>query len=185
MWADGIAYTLGREGESTDPVAAATAYFQVADAYGSSPFASLAMAQVIRMENDGIPDDVRIRAARRIIADYPRELVVDTAAALLYEKHPAQVPADEMAGAAGVAALGGDPARRPLWRMIEAQLRADQHRDADALAAAKDARASGKALQEELRVRGVDVDGNLIRFKPQIDAAVGAAEALIQKLETR
>jgi hypothetical protein len=180
MWSDGIAFSLGREMESSDPTDAVAAYFRVADAYAASPFAPLALTQIVRMEN-GVPDEVRLRAARRVLAEYPREPVVDSAGSLLYDKYPGQVKADEMAGAASIAAKAGAAARRPLWLMIVADIRSEQHRNADAIAAAREARTVGQALQAEL-AGGGDVDGTAVRFKSQIDAAVGQADALLRKL---
>lgn len=181
IWADGIAFALGREHESVDPPAAVEAYQHVADAYGSSPFASRALGQIVRME--AAPSEARLRAARRLVAEYPREADVDAAVVYLQEHYPGEVTADEMAAAAATAAEGGSPFRRPLWLMVAAEIRAGQNDVNGARDLARKAREAGMALRDSERRSAEGVpDAGINRYRAEIDAAIRDASALLQRL---
>lgn len=182
IWADGIAYSLGREHEGQDGPAAVKAYLRVADAYGSSPFAPRALAQIVRMGAD-VPVETRLRAARRIVAEYPRQSEVDTAASYLQEHFPAHVSPDEMSTAAIAAAESGSPFRRPLWLMIAADIRMGQRDTAAARDLATRARDAGLALREADQKRAGEVsDAGINRYRAEIDAAIRDADALLKRL---
>lgn len=182
IWADGIAFTLGREQESSDAPAGAAAYLRVADAYGSSPFAPRALAQIIRIEPDRLPLELRLRAARRLMAEYPRSPLVDTAANLLSEQYPAQVSLEEMAAAAEVAARASVPTRRPLWLVNLSDLRDRQGRKAEAIEAAKEARRLALALREQEQREISSAPGGVSASRPQLDSAIAAAETTLKRL---
>lgn len=182
MWSDGIAFALGREQESLDPAAAVTAYFRVADAYGSSPFASRALAQIVRMDPSRVPADVRLRAARRLMADYPRSPLVDSAANTLSDQYPSQVSLDEMASAAAIASRSSVPGRRPLWLVNLSDLREKQGRRAEAVEAARQARQLAQSLRQAEQQEAPDVPGGVSSSRPQLDAAIAAAEATLKRL---
>lgn len=182
IWADGIAYALGREQESQDKLVAAEDYVKVADAYGSSPFAPKALSQILRME-DAIPVPERLRAARRLIAEYPGAAEVDIAAAVLQEHHPAQTTPAELAAAAIVAADSGSPFRRPLWLMVAADLKRSLGDTAAAADLATKARAAGIALREQdAREAGAISEAGINRYRGDIDAAIRDADALLKAL---
>jgi len=182
IWADGIAYTLGREQEKADPPSAVANYLRVADAYGASPFAPRALAQIVRMDPGKLPPDVRLRTARRLLADYPQSPLVDSAASLLAENYPAQVPLDEMANAAEIATKASVPGRRPLWLVNLADFRERQGRKAEAIAAAQEARRLGLALREEEQRLSADVPGGVTSSRPQLDSAITASETTLKRL---
>ncbi|MGV3721955.1 MAG: tetratricopeptide repeat protein [Actinomycetota bacterium] len=183
IWADGIAFALGREQENYDKEASTEAYVKVADAYGSSPFAPKALSQILRME-DAVPAPHRLRAARRLIADYPRSPEVDIAAGALQEQHPAQVSASELAAAAAVAAEGGSPFRRPLWLMVAADLKKSEGDLAAAAELAAKARAAGLALREaEAQKDSAMPDAAINRYRGDIDAAIRDADALLKTVD--
>ncbi|HEU4754415.1 MAG TPA: hypothetical protein VFU47_15005, partial [Armatimonadota bacterium] len=79
LWADGIAFAIGHERETLSPPASVPDYFAVADRYASSPFAPKALAAILRI-SEGVPQADRLRAARRLLADYPTAPEVETAA---------------------------------------------------------------------------------------------------------
>jgi len=180
IWADGIAFALGREQEGLDKPAAIEAYVRVADAYGASPFAPKALAQILRME-EAAPVQDRLRAARRLISEYSGHPEVDIAAALLQDQHPAIVPANELAAAAAVAAESGSPFRRPLWLMVAADLKRGAGDAAAAMELATKARTAGLALREQDAAQNSGVPSSGInRYRGDIDAAIRDAEALLK-----
>lgn len=182
IWADGIAFTIGREQERTDPPAAAASYVRVADAYGASPFAPRALAQVVRMDRDTLPLELRLRAARRLVAEFASSPMVDTGASFLSEQYPAHVPLEEMAAAAEIATRSSVPGRRPLWLVNLADLRERQGRTADAIAAAQEARRQGVALRNVGQLKSTDVPGGVNASRPQLDAAIAAADVVLKRL---
>jgi len=182
IWADGIAYTMGREQEKADPPAAVANYLRVADAYGSSPFAPRALAQIVRMDQANVPPETRLRAARRLLAEFPQSPLVDSAANLLSENFPAQVPLEEMAAAAEIATKASVPGRRPLWLVNLADLRERQGRKPEAIQAAQEARRMGLAMREAEQRESADVPGGVTSSRPQLDSAIAAAETMLKRL---
>jgi hypothetical protein len=182
IWADGIAYTLGREEESADAPGAVTAYLRVADAYGASPFAPRALAQILRMPAERVPPEVRLRSARRLVSEYPHSPLVDTAANALSEQYPAHVSLEEMAAAAEVASRASVPGRRPLWLVNLSDLREQQGRRSEAIEAARQARELAQSLRQAEQQEAPDVPGGVSASRPQLDSAIAAAEATLKRL---
>jgi hypothetical protein len=182
IWADGIAFALGREQESADPPYAVTAYLRVADAYGTSPFAPRALAQILRMPPERVPPEVRLRAARRLVAEYPHSPLVDSAASVLSEQYPAHVSLEEMASAAEAASRSSVPGRRPLWLVNLSDLREQQGRKGEAIEAARQARQLAQSLRQAEQQEAPDVPGGVNASRPQLDSAIAAAEATLKRL---
>jgi hypothetical protein len=180
MWADGIAFAVANEEQSLDERAAMADYFAAADQFGGSPFAPKALVAIVRSRSPDVPESERLRAARRIIADYPQTRESETAANLLLEHYPAEVRAEEMLGAAQAAEHAGLRFRRPGWLVTVAQMQLALGRNADARASARQARAAAQALFEEHRLAG-PINSEVAPHRPRIAEALQAAEALLRQ----
>jgi hypothetical protein len=182
IWADGIAFTLGREQERANAPASVAAYQRVADVYAASPFAPRALAQIVRMDQANIPVETRLSAARRLVAEFPRSPLVDVGVSYLSERYPAQVPLDEMAAAAEIATHASVPSRRPLWLVNLADFREKQGKRAEAIAAAQEALRMARQLREIEQKSVSDAPGSTSASRPQLDSAINAAETTLKRL---
>jgi hypothetical protein len=183
VWADSIAYALGKQYEERDYQAAAEAYFTIPDAYPESPFAPRALARVTRAEPESIPAEVRLRAARRLLSQYPQTPEMDRGAQTLREHYPGEVTPEELLSAALAAAEAGPRYRRPVWLITAAEVHRDRNEPAEAKRLAAQARDSAVGLlaeYERARDEATDIYPHLATLARVRDAAAamanGAAE---------
>jgi hypothetical protein len=181
IWADGIAYAIGLEGEPVDKGASVRAYFAVADRFGSSPFAPRALAQVLRI-NPPVDQAERMRAARRLVQDYPTRPEVETAAGALLDAYPAETQPEELITAANAAAKAGLRFRGPGWILTAAKAERDRGNRAEAAKVARQALNAAQALKEE-DIRVGPAMSELRPHRARIDSVIAESEALLKELE--
>lgn len=181
IWADGIAFALASEVDGVSPTEAPARYLAVADRYPQSPFAPRALMTVARRDDGNVSPDERLLAARRLISDYPNAREAEPAAATLETYFPQRVNAQDMLGAAGVAAKVAPPHLRPGWLLRAAQLELQMGRRAEALQHAREARKDALQLREEARSNS-EAGTELRPHLPRIDGARVGADKLIQDM---
>jgi hypothetical protein len=181
IWADSIAFALAGDRETLDPVASAQDYFAVADRYGRSPFAPKALARIIRIEAEAVPEAGRLRAARQIIASYPRSPEVETAAERLEQHYGKDVPVDEILRARLAAADVAPAHQRPAWLLGAADAQRTLGKTTEAIALARQSRDEARKLSSLAQPSGplhIELTPHLAR----IDGTARAADELLKRL---
>lgn len=178
IWADSLAYDLGTEQLTTDPASAARDFTAVADLYPSSPFAPVALGDVLEIET-GIEDEMRVQAARRLVADYVHSDEVDKAMIWLEQLHPGQIDGRELKEAALRAGTLGPVIIRARWLALAADLQEEE----DPAAARRTAQAAVAAGNEVLgKSVTVEEQQRLGRYRTQVQQGIARAEQVLARL---
>jgi hypothetical protein len=180
MWADGIAFALATEREMVDPAAAAQDYFFIETHFGGSPFAPRALARVIHSDPAKVSTEIRLRAARLLIATYPRTPEAETGAGVIRDQYPAVVHPPELIHAALIGAEAGPIYRRPTWLITAAMVQTDAGQKEEAVRLARQTATEGSRLLERDRAEGNT--SSLRVHVPEITHAIQQANDLIKKL---
>jgi hypothetical protein len=181
LWSDAIAFSLGDDELDKDPKAAARDWMALADRFPTSPYAPHALVEVVRVDNDTVPLETRMAAARRLVRDYSRAPEAERAAELLRDQFPGQVSQDEMLRAALIASDVALDVLCPGWLEFAAELeekKGDTRRAAELALAARKAGFDLRLIQAHDPVRGPKIG----QRRPQIDEAIRDAAALLQRL---
>lgn len=181
IWAQEIAFELGKEQETPDPPASVRAYFKVADQYPDSPLAPLALTRIFRAESEAVAPLERLTAARRTLADYPSRQEAERAAEYLLNQDAQTVNLDERTRAAQIATRCAPNLRAPFWHATLADLYRQQGKNPEAAASAQEAIRLGRELRERAsqdRDLAMEIGPN----QAMVDQSVAMAEKVLQQV---
>lgn len=179
IWADSMAQDLAVEQVTVDPAASAKASFQVADQYPTSPFAPIALGDILEIEEGTIPEEDRLRAARQLVREYPATIDVDKAGAYLESVHPETVQTEELLAAAERLAELAPNIIRPRWLATAAGLHEKAGRREEAARMAKAAVDLGQTvLEQDIESESPTQVG---RYRTQIQQSIGIAQAIVER----
>jgi hypothetical protein len=182
VWADSIAYSLAQEEDSFAPREAVADYTAVADKYGQSPFAAKALATIVRKTDGTATEEERLRAARRIIAEYSHAPEAEVGAEGLSDYYPKKVSPAEMAAAAKAAALVAPVYAKPTWLMRQAQAEGANGQRDQALQHAREARQA--AIDVQTRAQSdANQKAELLPHMAQIGSTIVESQKLIDQLQ--
>ncbi len=179
IWADGMQYALAMENETLDLTESVRNYSAVVDRYPKSPFATKALARIIALDEEGASAEDQLRAARRLLSDYPGAPEMEQAANSMVRFAELVEPA-EMERAALAAAEAGPRYRRPFWLVEAAKLQVARGDTAAARGNAQQAIEAATHLRQEDQKTPMGASF-IARYRSDIDKSLEEAKRLLSQ----
>lgn len=180
IWADCIAFELGREQEVADPAAATEAFFLVADRYSKSPLAPQALTRIFRSGEVAILPLTRLTAARRVLSDHSSAPEAERAAEYVLDQDQKTVKNEERRRAAEIAVKVAPTMREPYWYRNLAEELGKEGRVSEAITAAREAVRLGRAIRERA-MGNPELEAEFTPNQVIVDRSVAEAEQLLKQ----